>query len=253
MPVYIAGQKYVPGMYVKRRPEAHELADQYMRDWELRRPKMEERRAKPEMPPTICFSRKIGVGALEIADILAEQIGYRVADREVLEHIAREGRLSARTVAFFDERYPGAISEFLSMLFGEKAFIESDYARRLISTVISFAMSAPTIFVGRGTHLVLPRQRVLAVRFIGSRSYRTKRLANILNIAEKEVNKKIDEIDKEQRDFFKKVYGKKEASPYEFDLVVNCDHLDLQSAAGIAAQAFKQKFGVQTTKREKAA
>ncbi len=41
-----------------------------------------------------------------------------------------------REVALFDESYPGRLGEFLSMLVGKKAFIQSDYARHLISTVI---------------------------------------------------------------------------------------------------------------------
>lgn len=249
MPYYIKGVEYVPGMYVKHRPSAAEMVEQCIREWELRRPKREERKAEVRMPPTICFSRKVGVGALEIADILAEQIDYRVIDREILEYIAKEARLSEQTVALFDERYPGRLTDFLSMLFGEKAFIESDYARNLISTVVSIANLGPTIFVGRGTHLVLPRDRVLAVRFICSREYRIKRLAKILNVAEEEVDKKLDEIDKDQRNFFKKVYGKKDASPYEFDMVINRDHIgEPQCAARIVAQAFKEKFGTETEK-----
>jgi cytidylate kinase len=201
------------------------------------------------MPPTICFSRKIGVGAVEIADILAEQIGYRVIDREILEHITSEERLSVREVALFDESYPGRMGEFLSMLVGRKAFIESDYARRLIKTVIPIANFEPTIFVGRGTHLILPRDRVLAVRFICSREYRIKRLAKILNVPDGEVDKKLHELDKDQSAFFKKVYGKKDASPYEFDIVINLDHIkEPQWAARIVAQAFKEKFGAETQK-----
>ncbi len=249
MPYYIKGVEYVPGMYVKHRPSAAEMAEQHIREWEQKRLKIEEKKAEVKMPPTICFSRKIGVGALEIADILAEQIGYQVIDREILEYIAKEARLSKQTVALFDEHYPGRLREFLSMLFGEKAFIESDYARHLVSVAISIANLWPTIFVGRGTHLVLPRDRLLAVRFICSREYRIKRLAGILKVAEEEVDKKLDEIDKDQMDFFKKVYGKKDASPYEFDIVINRDHIsEPQSAAGIVFQAFKEKFGIETRK-----
>ncbi|MBW2480932.1 MAG: cytidylate kinase-like family protein, partial [Deltaproteobacteria bacterium] len=32
----------------------------------------------------------------------------------------------------------------------------------------------------------------------------------------------IKRVDREQREFFKKAYGKNEASPYEFDMVINC-------------------------------
>nr|CAI78632.1 hypothetical protein [uncultured delta proteobacterium] len=41
----------------------------------------------------------------------------------------------------------------------------------------------------------------------------------------RQIENDIDQLDKEQRDFFKKVYGKKDASPYEFDIVINCDYI----------------------------
>lgn len=248
MALYISGVKYVPGTYAKLRPGAGVLAEQYMREWEQKeQKKKEKKKPEPEMPPTICFSRKIGVGAVEIADLLAEEINYRVIDREILEQIANEKSLSMREVALFDESYPGRLGEFLSMLVGRKAFIQSDYARHLISTVIPIANFEPTIFVGRGAHLVLPRDRVLAVRFICSREYRIKRLAKMLNVPEGEVDRKLDELDEDQSAFFKKVYGKKDAAAYEFDMVLNLDYIkDAKSAASIVGHAFKEKFGNET-------
>ena len=244
MTVYIGGKMYVPGAYAKSSIPASELADKCIREWDKRHLEEKEKGIRPEIYPSICFSRKIGAGALEIADILAEKIRYRVVDREILEHIAKEAKLSEKTVGIFDERYPGEIREFLSMAFGEKSFIESSFARHLAKVVYSISGLGPTLFVGRGVHLVLPRDRVLAVRFICSKEYRIERLAGFLGIKKEEAETKLNQIDKEQRDFFKKVYGKKDASPYEFDMVINCDYIrEPQSAAEIVAHAFRQKFG----------
>ena len=175
---------------------------------------------------------------------MAEEIGYSVVDREILEAISQQTDLSEKTVAVFDERYPGKMREFLSLIFGEKAFIKSDYDSQLFRAVYAISALQPTIFVGRGAHLLLPRERLLAVRCICSKENRVKRLAAILNAKEAEVDSQLDKIDKEQADFFKKVYGKKDASPYEFDLVINCDHISKPGwAASIVRQAFVEKFG----------
>jgi len=236
--------KYIPGTYAKKRPDAAQMAGQYIRSWEKRQLELKEKEAAlGVMSPAVCFSRKIGVGAMEIADILAEKTGYRVVDREVIEHISNNADLSIKTVDFFDEHYPGKMNELSALLFREKSFTMSDYVRHLISAVFSLASAQPTIFVGRGTHLILPQDSQLAVRFISSKSYRVKRLAEILNVKEEEAEKKIDEVDKGQRDFFKKVFGKKDASPYEFDIVINCDFITQPEwAAEIVSQAFKEKF-----------
>jgi len=87
--------KYVPGTYRKKRPDAYTVANKYTGKWEQQLRKKDE--AFPaKMSSTICFSREIGVGALEIADLLAEKIGYRVADREILDCIAKDKKLSKR-------------------------------------------------------------------------------------------------------------------------------------------------------------
>lgn len=236
--------KYIPGTYAKKRTDASQMADQYIREWETRRRKMKEKEiAAMDIPPAICISRKIGVGALEIADILAEKMNFRVADREILSWMAQEAKLGERTVALFDERYPGKMVELSSMLLGEKSFIMSDYIRNFISAVFALANLGPIIFVGRGTHLILPRDRVLAVRIICSNDQRRRRLTDMLEIEEDEAKSLLGRFDKEQRDFFKKAFGKKDASPDEFDLVVNCDYItEPRGVAEIVARAYAEKF-----------
>jgi hypothetical protein len=164
----------------------------------------------------------------------------------LLEHITKDRDLTRKTVEFFDERYPGKMSELASMLFGEKSFIMSDYVKNLISAVFTFANMGSSIFVGRGTHLILPRDRVLAVRIICSDKHRIERLADILDVEEDEAEKLLHQIDREQRAFFKKSFGKKDASPYEFDLIINSDFIvEPGAAAEIVAQAFKKKFAAE--------
>jgi hypothetical protein len=235
---------YLPGTYVQKRPGAAQMAHQYIREWEQKRLKTKERGSfSAEMAPAICFSRKIGVGALEVAGILAKKIKFRVADREILETIANDKKVAAKTVAFFDECYPGKMVELTKMLFGEKSFIMSDYLRNIISAIFAMAEMGSTIFVGRGAHLFLPRNRVMAVRFVCSDEHRLTRFSQILNVDAKQAAAILKKKDKEQREFFKKAFGRKEASPYEFDLVINFDYIKSPAAAAaVVATAFKQKF-----------
>jgi len=234
--------KYVPGAYRKKRPDAFTVANQYTGKWEQQLRK-KEKAFPAKMSSTICFSRKIGVGALEIADLLAEKIGYSVADREILDCIAKDAKMSKKCIDFFDERYPGKMSELSSMFFKKKSFLMSDYVRYLFGAVFSIADLGPTIFVGRGVHLIMPRHWVLAVRFVSSKTHRVNRLAGILKVKEEDAERIVDQHDKEQKEFFKKAFGKKDASPYEFDMVINCDHIkEPKWAAEIVAKAYKKKL-----------
>jgi hypothetical protein len=247
--VMVAIDRYVPGTYAKRKPGAEELVGHYVRVWESRRRMDEQERsaAKPpsELPACIAFSRKIGVGALEIADIVARRLEYRVADRELIEQIANQSNISEKAVVYFDERFPGYANRTFKYLFGEKSFIDSDYSRHLISAVFAIAGLEPTVYVGRGAHLILPRDRVLAVRCICSDEYRAERIADIMRTSRVEARKKLSAFDRTQAAFFKKVFGKKAASPYEFDMVMNLDHfVNPGDVADIVTLAFQRKFDI---------
>ena len=237
---------YQPGFYSPKRPSTAQLIERYAKRWEMRRLEIQKKAKKiveTPIPPTICISRKIGVGALEVADLVGEALGLRVVDRDIIEQIATESNLSQRTVAMFDERYPGWREEFMALLFGEKSFVKSDYNRKLFETVLSIASIESTIFVGRGTHLILPRERVLAVRLICSDELRIDRLVNMMDISRDEAKGELERADREQRDFFKKTFNKKQALPQEFDLVINRDLLEnVEWAAAVIEAAFKQKF-----------
>ena len=53
----------------------------------------------------------------------------------------------------------------------------------------------------------------------------------------------LDKIDGEQGAFFKKVFKKKTASPYEFDICINCDYIgEPNKVADIVHEAFIKKF-----------
>jgi hypothetical protein len=218
MPMNKEKGKYVAGAYAKQRPDALMLAVQYIQDLEKRQPKRKQVGTVKIAPP-ICFSRKIGGGALEIANILAEKLKFPVVDREILQHIAEHANLSKETIEFFDERYPGKLAELAAMLFGEKSFIMSDYIRNFFSAVFTLADRGSTIFVGRGTHLILPRDRVLAVRIICSNAHRIKRLTKMLDVEETEAEKLVGQIDKEQRVLKKRHSGKK--TPRHTNLILS--------------------------------
>jgi hypothetical protein len=244
MAVMTIPRKYFPGIYPGKRYDPAEAANLYIKAWEQKRLEQKSTAAAPvEFPPTICFARKIGVGALEIADILAGRLGWRVADRLILEEMAGSSEVTHKTLQFFDERYPGGVSALAVLMFGEKSFTMGDYLRGLTSVIYALATSEPTIFVGRGAHLLMPRDRTLAVHLVGSREFRARRIAGIMDISPEAADRKIDDLDREQGNYFKKLTGRRDRPAEEFDLLINCDFIaNPEWAAEIVATAFRCKF-----------
>lgn len=238
MAVKIGEVEYTPGYYGKKRPHPVELTDRCIKKWSEQKV-----RKRKKIPAGICLSRKLGSGALEVADILAKRLGYLVADRELLETMADTPPYHEKIAGLFGKSYPARLDEYLSRAFERGVFFRNEMTERLFSTIISVAGLGNTIFVGRGTHLVLPRERTLAVRFISSKEIRAGRLARLFHVNEQEAQAALFRIDQEQKLFFEQTYKEVEASPYEFDLVINRDYVRAPEwAANIVEQAFKDKF-----------
>ena len=206
----IGGAEYDPGKYEKQRPGSMDMVDKYFEEWEAK----QLYKGPPEEytpPASICLSRAVGSGALEIGDLVSEKVGFPVVDRALLELICESSQLSERTVNLYDERHPGVPMAMASWLFGEKTFTKGDYAKELLRAVGAIAGLGSNIFVGRGVHLILPRDRILAVRITASKNFRMQRMSQILDI-DLEIEKassELEKIDQEQRNYFKKSHEEK--------------------------------------------
>ena len=229
--------------YWKGKRKIGKLAAEYIQN--LDKEKFRETLLSKEIEifPTLCFSRKIGVGALELAETVAKKIGYRVIDREIIEHLSEETELSRQSIATFDERYPGKIREFLGRILGDRLFDMNEYARHLFIAACFLAHMEKTVFVGRGVHLMLPRTRVFAVRCISSIEHRIQRLSESLKVSKAKARGIIEQADNEQKEFFSRVHGKEQAAPEEFDAILNLDYIqDLSVAADAVEVLFSGRF-----------
>jgi cytidylate kinase len=240
MSVKIGWVEYTPGYYGKKRPNAVEQAHRCISRWAW-----EKAHRRKRIPPCICLSRKIGSGALEVADTVARRLGLLVVDRELLETMAYTEPFHEEILHLFEKRYPHFLDENLSRVFSKGVFVKNDTTEHLFSIIMAVAGLGSTIFVGRGTHLVLPRDRVLAVRFVSSKEFRTERLKKLLHVGDVDVREALSRLDEEQKLFFEETFKEIEASPYEFDLVINRDHVKkAEWAANVVTQAFTDKFGM---------
>ncbi|MCM2285181.1 MAG: cytidylate kinase-like family protein [Desulfobacula sp.] len=233
-----------PGYYGRKMMSASDWTGSQIQKWqseEAARKNLEDFSQKN----CICLSRGIGVGALEAAESLSERTGYRVIDREIMEYMAKDSTLTEKIIEFYDERVPGKMRELLVALSVEKKCFENEYIRQLAKTVTALAHTEPTIFVGRGTHLILPRHTILSVELICSRKRRIERLSNMLGVDQGEAEKRLNTMDDEHHEFFKAVYLREKVSSDEFDLVINMDFIDSgYQVAQIIACAFEQKFQI---------
>jgi cytidylate kinase len=191
----------------------------------------------------ICISHATGAGGADVARAVAEQLGYRYVDDEVISEAAEWADLDPAVVASAERRKP-----FVARLlggFGEARLTtgaatrglpsDADLRHLITSAVGSFARQGSVVIVAHAASFAVPD--VLRVLVTASPETRAERVAAERGVAKGEAERLIKDEDAGRADYLKRFYGISEELPTHFDLVVNTDILRTSDAADVIAAA----------------
>jgi cytidylate kinase len=201
----------------------------------------------------VCISSQDGAGAQEAALLVANWLGFRLINEDIVMRAAVEAGVDQEVVADVERRksrllrlvegigsaglgagygVPGA-----DMVgYGEPA---SDELRGLIRSVIEdTAASGSAVIVAHAASLALAgREDVLRVLMTASTQTRERRLAVALGVDEKEAARTVKRSDAGRTDYIRRFYGVSAELPTHYDLVINTDKLPPEHAARLIVQA----------------
>jgi cytidylate kinase len=193
----------------------------------------------------VCLSAVSGAAADEIAPLVAERLGFRFIDEEIVDRAAREADIDPRHVADV-ERRKSIISRLLDRT-GAPATtargmggrpdsgLDGEALRGLIrSTIEEVAAQGRVVIHAHAASFALhERSDTLRVLLTASPQTREERLPDGGDAA-----KRLAESDAGRADYLKRFYGVSAERPYHYDIVVNTDRLTPSDAASrIAAMA----------------
>jgi len=201
----------------------------------------------------VCISSQDGAGAQEVALLVANRLGFRLVDEDIVTRAAVEAGVDKELVADVERRKsllvrlleglgPAGMAAAYAVPgadivgYGEPA---SDELRGLIRSVIEeTAATGGAIIVAHAASLALAeREDVLRVLMTASTRTRERRLAAILGVDEKEAARVIKRSDAGRADYIQRFYGVGAELPTHYDLVINTDKLAPEHAARLIIQA----------------
>lgn len=202
----------------------------------------------------VCISRSAGAGGEEIGRLVAEQLGYRLVDEEIVARAAGQQGLDVKDVAsaeqrrswlgrFFEATGGGQVPEMSGFgtfgSLGARDRGSSDVYRELIKdAILQTAERGSVVIVAHAaSHALAGREDVLRVFVTAPPSVRTRRLAETLGLDEDAATKKIKESDSERADYLKRFYDVAHELPTHYDLVVSTDRLSSEQAASLLVHA----------------
>jgi cytidylate kinase len=193
----------------------------------------------------VCVSRAAGAGGEDIGRLLAERLGYRYLDEEIVSRAAEKGGYDPEHVSDSEQR-----KTFVWRLLANLASTtpeadlggvrtEPERHRELIRDVIAeVAEQGEAVIVAHAaSHALAGRDGVLRVLVTASPQARARRLAVTRGIDEADATKALRSEDAARADYLKRFYGVDHELPEQYDLVVNTETLPPQRAAAVIASA----------------
>lgn len=199
-------------------------------------------RKKPETPPapTVTLSRDYGAGGEEVAKRVADYLGVKTFDQEILEAVAKAIGTDPHLLQHLDERVSSMWDSWLRSLVGGRDIYRTNYRRRLFDVVLGIACTGGVI-LGRGAHLILATRQAFRVRITGSPQRCAQRVAEAEGLTVDEALQRILEVNAERERYIRDTYGRELNNASDFDLIINTDKyadLDLVARLIITAMGY---------------
>ncbi len=195
-------------------------------------------KARPALSNVITISRVHGSGGTTVAMMVARELGLKLYDREIIEHIAQRLRTGMHQVESLDESYSSTIEDIVQGAL-ERLPSSATYRRILGEVVRGIASQGNVVIVGRGGSFLLPQS--LRVRIIAPFEVRVARVVELEGISEREARQKVARLDAQRRAFAKAHFRLDSSDPTLYDLVINTERTTLEQAATLIVTAARYR------------
>jgi cytidylate kinase len=185
---------------------------------------------------TITISRQMGSQGNEIAWQVAQQLGWRRVNREVINRSALAARVPQVALAEIDELG----------LFGLRPSAKEwrAYQSQVEQFIHNLADEGGVVIVGRGGQVVLrDRTDVLHVRVIAPFEARVSWLQQKEKISVEAAQARLKESLKARAQYLQRSYGVQVDDPTLYHLIINTGLVNVSQATGLVVQAFQVLTG----------
>ncbi|MBZ5638188.1 MAG: cytidylate kinase-like family protein [Acidobacteriia bacterium] len=226
------------------------LIQRQIREWDLRRRLAEEggeaaRREIAHLPegPWVAIAKQLGSDARRIAKALGGKLGWQLFDKEIVETIALETHTRERILSRLDEKAVGRFDDLLSELVVPNHLDQLTFLREMGKVIWALARQGHVILLGRGANWFLDPRYGLRVRVVAPFDTRVARVSERERIGPKEAASRVRETDASRAAFIRQVYHRDIDDPLGYDLVLNTEALDIETAAETVHGTLRRKLG----------
>lgn len=187
--------------------------------------------------PVVTISRRMGSGARIVAAKLAQELGWSLWDKDLIDAIAEDADVSRRVVEAFDEKTVSEIEAFARGVLGDYELGGFLYVRHLARALAAISRLGNAIILGRGANFVL--KDALSIRIDASDERRIHNMMDYEDLSAPEAEARIRRSDRERRDFLIRAFGREKVESAHYHLTIWMDDFSTDDAVEIIKAALK--------------
>lgn len=195
----------------------------------------------------ICISHAIGAGGADVGRLVAERLGFRYVDEEIVLQAAERAGLDPEAVADEERRKPlfAGLLDYLGKG-ADPALappwvdqVPPELVRGLIRDAIrEVAGQGEVVIVAHAASFALGDDAgPLRVLVTAPPATRAARLATFAELEAREATRSVERSDAARADYLKRFYGIGAEQPVHYDLVLNTERISAEQAAALVVEA----------------
>lgn len=193
----------------------------------------------------ITIGREYGSGGRFIASKLAEKLGIRFYDNELLAKAAVESGLSNSVIESYDEKKDGFFSGVVPSTFSADLSIGQKVFLSQFETIKKIADTESAVIVGRCADYVLEgKENVVSIFITASMAKKVERATLYYNIDPKKAENTINKMNKKRASYYNFYTDKKWGSAKSYDLCINSD-IGVDECVQIIMQFVSKKLNIE--------
>ena len=201
---------------------------------------------------TVCISHATGAEGRAVGRAVAERLGFRYVDEEVIAEAAEWAALDPAVVADAERRkplvermlgglaYAGPGAEFAgpdAWGWADMGPAEGQLRALIIEVLQAFADRGSVVIVSHAASFALADRDVLRVLVTASPDTRAVRVAEATGTSDRDGARQVRKEDEARADYLQRFYGVGDELPTHYDVVINTDALTPAEAAALIAGA----------------
>ena len=214
--------------------------ESHVGEWTRALPKKESQAVVRAPVITLCMEP--GSQGCQVAQAVADQLGFALYNRDIIKAIAKSMKTSTDRIDMLEKERLSGIEDFLACLIEEKYCHNDIYMEHLVKVVRVIANRSNAVIVGRGANFILPFENRFAVRIIAPSEIRVSNIMRAFGAKEEDVRQRITRREARRRAFIRQAFNKDIRNPSHYDMTLNTARLSVAAAAtAIVAAAVSAK------------